>query len=85
MQVKKLTIAAGTIASLLAVNVAAHAGTSATLTISGTVTPAACTIALSGGGTLTFDPVSIEALPSSGTYTMAPKTIDTTVDCQNTA
>jgi hypothetical protein len=85
MQFKKQIFTAGAIASLLAASFATHAGTTATLTISGTVTPAACTIGLSAGGTLTFDPVSIEALPSTGTYTMTPKTIDATVDCQNTA
>ncbi|QMR75419.1 DUF1120 domain-containing protein [Enterobacter sp. RHBSTW-00175] len=85
MSFTKQIFTAGAIASLLTVTLSSYAGTSATLTISGTVTPAACTIAISGGGTLTFDPVSIEALPSTGTYTMTPKTIDTTVDCQNTA
>ncbi|WP_421511112.1 DUF1120 domain-containing protein [Enterobacter sp. JS8-1] len=85
MELNKKIIVGGIGSILMSTVFIAHAGTSATLTISGTVTPAACTIALSGGGTLTFDPVSIEALPSTGTYTMKPKTIDTTVDCQNTA
>lgn len=84
MEIKKTALVAGIFCSLVSTTFMAHAGTSTTLTLSGTVTPAACTIALSGGGTLTFDPVSIEALPSTGTYTMTPKTIDTTVDCQNT-
>lgn len=54
------------------------------MTISGIVTPSACSIALTGGGTLDFGPVHVDALPSSGTYTMTPKTIDTVVDCKDT-
>ena len=84
MQFKKLSIAAGVFGSLMATAFTAQAGASATMTISGIVTPSACSIALSGGGTLDFGPVSIEALPTTGTYTMAPQTIDTVIDCQDT-
>ena len=85
MQFKKLSLAAGVFGSLLATAFTAHAaGTSATMTISGIVTPSACSIALTGGGTLDFGPVHVDVLPSSGTYTMTPKTIDTVVDCQDT-
>lgn len=84
MQFKKLSLAAGVFGSFLATAFTAHAGTSATMTISGIVTPSACSIALTGGGTLDFGPVHVDALPSSGTYTMTPKTIDTVVDCKDT-
>jgi type 1 fimbria pilin len=85
MQFKKLSLAAGVFGSLLATAFTVHAaGTSATMTISGIVTPSACSIALTGGGTLDFGPVHVDVLPSSGTYTMTPKTIDTVVDCQDT-
>lgn len=83
MQFKKLSLAAGVFGSLMATAFAAQAGTSATMTITGIVTPSACSVALSGGGILDFGPVHVDALPSSGTYTMAPKTIDTVVDCQD--
>ncbi|EBW4472035.1 DUF1120 domain-containing protein, partial [Salmonella enterica] len=80
----KMALTAGVTGSLMAAAFAAQAGTSATLTITGLVTPSACAISLSDSGTLTFDPVSIEALPESGSYTMEPKTIDALVDCKNT-
>lgn len=83
MQFKKLSLAAGVAGALLATAFTAQAGTTATMTISGIVTPSACSIVLTGGGTLDFGPVHVDALPSTGTYAMTPKTIDTVIDCQD--
>lgn len=69
------------VAALLAVSTAALAGPTATLRVTGTITPGACTPVLSNSGIIDFGETSVDALPSTGTLALAGKSVTATVTC----
>jgi type 1 fimbria pilin len=69
------------IAGLMAAATSAMAGPTATLRVTGTIVPGACTPVLSGNGIIDFGETSVEALPATGTLALAGKSITATVTC----
>jgi hypothetical protein len=76
---KKLTIL-GT-ALLLGAATSAFAASSTELTVTGTITPAACTPSLSGGGVVDFGKLSAKDLNATSATRLPPKTLQLTVSC----
>ncbi|QLK62942.1 DUF1120 domain-containing protein [Enterobacteriaceae bacterium Kacie_13] len=70
-----------TLACLLAATNSAMAGPSATLRITGTITPGACTPVLGNSGIIDFGETSVDQLPSTGTLALAGKSVQATVTC----
>jgi type 1 fimbria pilin len=69
------------LACLMASATSAMAGPTATLRITGTITPGACTPVLANNGIIDFGETSVDQLPSTGTLALAGKTVTATVTC----
>ncbi|NWA39738.1 DUF1120 domain-containing protein [Pseudomonas reactans] len=80
MEMKSL-FKATAIAALLASATSAFAGPTATLRITGTISPGACTPVLANGGIIDFGATSVDSLPSTGTLALAGKSVTATVTC----
>jgi type 1 fimbria pilin len=76
---KKLTIL-GT-ALLLGAATSAFAASSTDLTVTGTITPAACTPSLAGGGVVDFGTIAAKDLKPDASTRLEPKTLQLTVNC----
>ncbi|MGP9418563.1 DUF1120 domain-containing protein [Ewingella sp. AOP8-B2-18] len=69
------------IACLMAAATSAFAGPTATLRITGTITPGACTPVLGNGGIIDFGATSVDQLPNTGTLALAARSVTATVTC----
>ncbi|KAA8726809.1 MAG: DUF1120 domain-containing protein [Ewingella americana] len=69
------------LACLLAATTSAMAVPQATLRITGTITPGACSPVLTNSGIIDFGETSVDQLPATGTFALAGKSITATVTC----
>ena len=69
------------IAALMTTAMSAFAGPTATLRVTGTITPGACTPVLANNGVIDFGETSVDQLPATGTLALPGKSVTATVTC----